>query len=201
MSTRGNDTRTRATTVRGHGIRALTAGAALCGTLLAVTGPAHAATNVAVAGAVLEINAGNMGDAITVSVDVDGSLLVTNTGDTVVAGAQCVAVTANQVDCASAGVARIRAAMNSGDDVLRNQTSLRARADMGAGTDWFEGGSAVDTVDGNDGNDTLLGGDGNDRLFGNSEDDFLVGEGGDDDADGGSDIDLCDAESEINCEL
>ncbi|MGP4100683.1 hypothetical protein [Nonomuraea sp. KM90] len=183
MSTRGNDTRTRATTVRGHGIRALTAGAALCGTLLAVTGPAHAATNVAVAGAVLEIRAGNLSDDVTVSVDVDGSLLVTNVTDTVNPGAQCAAVTANQVDCASAGVTRITAVMRNGHDVLRNQTSLRSRAEMGAGADTFTGGPARDVVFGSDGDDTL------------------VGEGGNDDADGGPNTDTCDAENEVGCEF
>ncbi|MBF8186424.1 hypothetical protein ITP53_11835 [Nonomuraea sp. K274] len=185
MSTRGNDRRSRAAVARRHGLRALTAGAALTGTLLVIAGPAHAATNVGVtAVGALAINAGNLDDDITVSVDVDGSLLVTNPVDVVMPVAPCVAVTANQVDCPSAGVVGISASTGNGDDVLRNQTALRSRADMGAGDDRFKGGPARDTVFGNDGDDTLVGDGGNNDV-----------------ADGGPNTDTCDAENEVNCEL
>ncbi|MEW9549457.1 hypothetical protein [Nonomuraea sp. NPDC050783] len=191
MSTRGNAPRARARVLRRNGVRALTAGAALAGCLLAVTGPAQAATGVRVAGSVLEVRAGAAADDIAVSVDTDGSLLVRNAADTVVAGALCVAVTADQVDCAAAGVTTVSVLTAEGDDLVRNRTALRSRVVLGPGADAFLGGLAADAVSG---------GDGDDRLSGLGGDDLLLGDAGTDTATGGDGTDRCDAEFETTCE-
>ncbi|GAA3610781.1 hypothetical protein GCM10022419_114740 [Nonomuraea rosea] len=186
--------------MRWYGVRALTAGAALTGTLLAITGPAHAVTgvNVAGGGTVLQIIAGNVPDNITVSV-VGGTLHVSNSADTVPAAAPCVAVTANEVACPAAGILRIGAATSNGDDTFINDTALPSRVDMGYGDDTFLGGSATDEVRGRDGNDKLLGRAGNDRLFGNPGDDIVDGQGGNDLANGGTGVDACTAEVTVLC--
>ncbi|MFI7706035.1 hypothetical protein [Nonomuraea sp. NPDC049480] len=182
MKTRRNDSRSRATIVRRYGVRALAAGAALSGTLLAVAGPAHAASNVVVTGGgTLQIIAGNGPDNITVFVGAGGRLHVRNTLDVVPAVAPCVAAGANEVSCPAAGIVRIKAATRGGNDTLRNFTSLRSRADMGRGKDRFFGGTARDVV------------------FGRAGDDVLNGLGGNDAANGGPGFDLCTAETRVLC--
>ncbi|MFG6191245.1 calcium-binding protein [Nonomuraea sp. JJY05] len=187
MSTRGNT----GTVLRRHGVRALTAGAALAAALIAIAGPAHAATGVSVTGSALEITGDHVADDIVVFVDTDGSLIVRNTGDTVVPGAACVAVTANEVDCSSAGVTAVVAATGAGDDSFRNRTSLPSKVALGTGADRFVGGLGRDLASGDEGDDKLGG------LAGN---DVLVGGAGVDTADGGAGTDRCDAETELFCE-
>ncbi|MFI7132546.1 hypothetical protein ACIBQ1_43190 [Nonomuraea sp. NPDC050153] len=191
MSTRGNDRRARATVLRRHGVRALTAGAALAAAMIAVAGPAHAATGVSVTGSALEITGDRVSDGIVVFVDADGSLRVRNTGDTVVPGASCVAVTANEVDCASAGVIAVVAGTGAGNDSFRNRTSLPSKVALGLGADSFIGGLGRDSASGDEGDDKLGG------LAGN---DVLVGGAGVDTTDGGDGTDRCDAETEFFCE-
>ncbi|MFC5828847.1 hypothetical protein [Nonomuraea insulae] len=172
--------------MRRYGVRALAAGAALTGALLAVAGPAHAATGVAVTGAgntVLEITGSGVSDDITVSVAANGWLHVSNAADVVPAVAPCVAVNANEVECPPGAIARIRAATGNGDDTFRNRTALPSRVDMDHGKDIFLGGPAADEVRGGDGNDDLRGQGGNNDA-----------------ADGGPGFDLCHAETEVACE-
>jgi hypothetical protein len=94
-----------------------------------------------------------------------------------------------------------------GDDSFTNNTSIRSRADGGAGRDTLRGGSGVDDLRGggdddrlfgnlgNDllygggGSDTIDGGAGNDREYGEAGDDHLYGGVGDDALYGGSDND------------
>ncbi|MFI7698939.1 calcium-binding protein [Nonomuraea sp. NPDC049480] len=190
MSTRGNDRRSRARVLRRHGVRALTAGAALTASLLAVAGPAHAATNVSVSGTVLQVVAGSASDDLVVFVS-GNRLIVSNTADTVVGAAPCVGLTANQVACPSAGISVISAVTGKGDDRLRNRTALRSKVDLGPGTDAFLGGL---------GSDIAFGGDGEDRLSGQAGNDTLVGDAGADSASGGDGTDRCDAEFETDCE-
>ncbi|MFC4113472.1 calcium-binding protein [Nonomuraea zeae] len=177
--------------LRRHGVRALTAAAALAATLLAVAGPAHATTNVSVSGGALQISSGAAADDIAVFVDTDGSLIIRNTADTVVASAPCVGLTANEVDCPSAGITAVTVNTGAGDDSFRNRTSLRTKAFMGTGADLFFGGLSRDIASGDDGND---------RLAGLAGDDLLIGGAGADTANGADGTDTCDAEIESNCE-
>ncbi|MCK2217536.1 hypothetical protein MF672_027640 [Actinomadura sp. ATCC 31491] len=190
-TTQAGERRSRARVLRRHGVRAVTAGAALAASLLAVAGPAHAATGVSVSGGVLEVHAGAAADDIAVFVDTDGSLLVRNAGDTVTAGGPCVLVNANQADCPSAGVTTVAVTTGSGDDLVRNRTTLRSRVTLGPGADGFVGGLARDAVSG---------GDGDDRISGLGGDDLLLGDAGTDTATGGDGTDRCDAEFETTCE-
>lgn len=81
-----------------------------------------------------------------------------------------------------------------GDDSFTNNTSIRSRADGGAGSDTLRGGSGVDDLRGGDnddrlfgnlGNDILYGGSGNDSIDGGRGNDREYGEAGDDDLYGG----------------
>jgi hypothetical protein len=139
MSTRGNGEQPRAAALSRHGMRALSAGAVMTASLLAVAGPAHADTNVGVAGEVLRISGGSASDDITVT-ESDGRLIVTNTGDIVIGVSPCVSVKVNQVSCPGAGVTTIAADTGGGNNTLRNQTALRSR--MGSSADVFFGGGS-----------------------------------------------------------
>ncbi|MEV4178328.1 hypothetical protein [Nonomuraea sp. NPDC049709] len=66
-------------------------------------------------------------------------------------------LSANEVSCPAAGILHIRAATRSGNDVLRNFTSLRSKVDMGPGKDTFFGGSARDVIFGRAGDDARNG--------------------------------------------
>ena len=73
-----------------------------------------------------------------------------------------------------------------GDDSFTNNTSIRSRADGGAGSDTLRGGAGVDE---------LWGGNDDDRLFGNVGNDVLYGGGGNDTVDGGAGNDRVFAEA------
>ncbi|MEV4169663.1 hypothetical protein [Nonomuraea sp. NPDC049709] len=189
-TTRGTERRSRATVLRRHGVRALTAGAALAAALIAVAGPAHATTNVSVSGAVLQITSGGVSDDLLVS-QVGGRLVVRNNGDLVIPAAPCVAVAKNEAVCPAAGITTISANTAAGDDTLRNRTTLRSRVVLGPGADMFIGGLDTDMASGDDGDDRLAG------LAGN---DVLLGGAGTDSANGGDGVDKCDAEILTDCE-
>ncbi|MEV0380929.1 calcium-binding protein [Nonomuraea sp. NPDC050643] len=189
MSTRGTERRSRATVLRRHGVRALTAGAALAASLAVFAGPAHAAGNVSVTGSVLEIVTSDLADDILVG-QVDGRLVVRNNGDVLIPGASCASVAKNEVVCKAEGVTHIVAITRPGDDIVRNRTLLPSRVSLGDGDDQFIGG--LDT-------DQVSGGNGNDRLAGLAGDDVLLGEAGKDSAHGGDGVDKCDAEIVTAC--
>lgn len=65
----------------------------------------------------------------------------------------------------------------------------------------INGYDGADTLSGEAGDDTIYGGNGNDSLYGGSGHDCLYGDAGDDYANGDSGNDLCDAETEVSCEL
>ncbi|GAA2204066.1 hypothetical protein GCM10009850_001600 [Nonomuraea monospora] len=191
MGTTGaTERRSRATVLRRHGVRALTAGAALAASLLAVAGPAHAAANVSVSAPILRITADGAADAITVT-QVGGRLVVRNDGGLLFPGAGCVATAKNVSVCDAEGVTTIAADTGAGDDTLTNRTTLRSRVVLGAGSDLFFGGTAVDMAAGEAGDD---------RMAGNTGDDVLIGGDGVDSANGGDGADKCDAETVTACE-
>ncbi|MEV0620629.1 calcium-binding protein [Nonomuraea sp. NPDC050404] len=189
-TTRGTERRSRATVLRRHGVRALTAGAALAGALMAVAGPAHATANVSVSGSVLQIDSDAASDNVLVT-QVGNRLVIRNDGGLLIPAAPCVATAKNVSVCPAEGVTTIVADLGDGDDRLENRTLLRSRAVLGAGADQFVGGAGVDMA---------FGDVGNDRLAGNAGDDVLLGADGLDSAHGGDGVDKCDAEILTACE-
>jgi len=65
----------------------------------------------------------------------------------------------------------------------------------------INGNDGADTLSGEAGDDTIHGGNGNDSLYGGSGNDCLYGDAGTDYANGDSGTDLCDAETEVSCEI
>ncbi|WP_155126336.1 calcium-binding protein [[Actinomadura] parvosata] len=182
--------RSRATVLRRHGVRALTAGAAVAASLFVVAGPAHAAADVSVSAPLLRITADGADDGITVT-QVGGRLVVRNDGGLLFPGAGCVASAKNVSVCDADGVTTIVADTGAGDDTLVNRTTLRSRVVLGAGADQFVGGTATDLAAGEAGDD---------RLAGLAGDDVLIGGDGLDSANGGDGTDKCDAETVTLCE-
>ncbi|MGJ6969077.1 calcium-binding protein [Streptosporangium sp. G11] len=194
MRTRRNVTKrepSRPGVIRRAGLRALAVGILVATPPLAFAGPALAGTNVIVTGNLLSVDAGNLADNISIDVDVDGSLVIRNSGDTLSTGGACQKVDDNTVRCPSTGITGIQASLQAGADTLRNNTALSMRAFLGAGKDSFSGGSARDTVSGQTGGDIMHGNDGDDVLEGNAGPDSVVG---------GAGRDVCTAEVRESCE-
>lgn len=143
-------------------------------TLLAAA-PAQAATPViastAFNGKIVRIAGSDVGESIVVSI-FNGKLSVANTLGSVQAGTGCVQVGA-AAQCGT-GVTGIGYNGGTGDDTIRNDTSLFLSAIGGPGSDRLNGGSA------------------NDKLVGGTGVDFL---------NGGIGTDTCDGENESSCEL
>jgi Ca2+-binding RTX toxin-like protein len=179
---------------RRTGIRALTTGALLAISAATITAtPAQAlTTNVTAISGKLSVNAGIVGDHITINVE-NGSLVVRNFNDAITAGSfTCANVDARTVRCNSAGITDILVNSQDGDDTVTNNTGLTSRVFLGPGGDTFSGGSARDFVNG--------GGD-NDLIDGNGGSDILIGDaGGFDQVFGGAGTDFCNAEAETSCE-
>ncbi|MGS2648772.1 calcium-binding protein [Streptosporangium sp. LJ11] len=151
-------------------------------TTAVLASPAHAA------GATVTVGSfGNMSVVGTTgndSIDINlfnGKINVTSSLHSVTAGAGCTQQGPNTASCS--GVSTIMVNVRSGEDTVRNNTSLFAEIFGSAGLDRLSGGS---------GRDILVGGTGNDVLTGN---------GGNDTTDGGPDVDTCNGETEENCEL
>ncbi|GIH78718.1 hypothetical protein [Planobispora longispora] len=180
---------------RRAGFRALATGALLL-ISAAATGAAPAQaqtfTNVTAISGKLSVNAGNVGDNITINVE-NGSLVVRNFNDTITAGSfTCTNVDARTVRCNSAGITNILVNSQGGADTVTNNTTLQSRVFLGPGSDTFIGGSARDFVNGDGSNDRLEGRGGSDILIGN--------DGASDQAIGGTNTDFCTAEAELSCE-
>ncbi|GAA2985449.1 hypothetical protein [Streptosporangium longisporum] len=157
----------------------LTAAGLAAGAVLAA--PAHAAGATVTVGSFQNMSV--VGTTGNDSIDIrplNGKITVSSVQHSVTAGAGCVQQGPNTVSCA--GVTNILVNVRTGDDVVRNNTSLFAEIFGSAGSDRLSGGS---------GRDILAGGSGND---------FLTGNLGNDTTDGGADFDTCSGESEPNCE-
>ncbi|GAA3441850.1 calcium-binding protein [Planomonospora venezuelensis] len=180
---------------RRTGFRALATGALLVVSAVATTAApaqAQALTNVTAIGGKLSVNAGDVGDNITINVE-NGALVVRNFNDTIIAGSfTCTNVDARTVRCNSAGITNILVNAQGGADTVTNNTALQSRVFLGPGGDVFAGGSARDFVNGDGGSDL---------LDGNGGDDILIGDAGiSDRAVGDAGTDLCTAETESLCE-
>jgi Ca2+-binding RTX toxin-like protein len=114
-------------------------------------------------------------NAITVSRDVAGNLLV-NGGAVRILGTTPTVTNTRSIELFGLG----------GDDTLTLDEAVGTlpRADIfgGAGNDTLTGGSGNDVLVGEDGNDSLLGKGGDDLLFGGSGNDILIGGAGTDQA-------------------
>ena len=182
----GNPLRPRPRGVR-NGVRLLAVGALAGGSVLSTAGPAAAVTGVSKNGNTLTATA-RAGVANNITVSASGTdFVVTDSADTVSAGAGCRAVAGNthQVRCASAGVTAI--VVNGGDlnDRLTGNvgvTSTSTTLNGGAGNDVLAAGASGQllTLNGGDGNDTLRGGAGGDLLDGGAGADSMRGAGGHD---------------------
>jgi Ca2+-binding RTX toxin-like protein len=82
-----------------------------------------------------------------------------------------------------------------------NGTSSSDTLNGGSAHECINGLAGDDTISGNAGDDTIHGGDGNDTIYGGSGNDCLYGDAGSDNVNGDTGTDLCDAESEVTCEL
>lgn len=146
------------------------------------------------------------------------TIVGTATEDTVVVSRQGGSVVASVTNASgtitqSFPAARVRSIAFSGlegADSFTNDTSVRCRADGGAGNDILRGGRAADVLIGGDdddqlfgnggndtasggtGDDVIRGGTGKDRLLGEDGFDTLFGEEGNDDLSGGADDDGLD---------
>jgi Ca2+-binding RTX toxin-like protein len=157
-------------------VRRLLAGTALAAGLLAATSvPANAATTAQFnpGTGTLSVNGDGLDNAITISRDAAGKILVNGGAVSVAGGTPTVANTA---------LMRV-SALGGNDTVTLNQAlGALPKANLfgGAGNDVLTGGAGNDQLFGEGGNDTLLGSGGVDLLFGGSENDALTGGDADD---------------------
>lgn len=157
--------------------RAISASLMIVAASLALTAPAHAATEIKVSSG--PISGGNSMSATgTPAPDVfqfdgssGGAVTVSSTSTGVVAGTGCVQVNPFAARCF--GIVLIEAFGGSGKDTITNNTNAR----MG--------------VNGGSDNDTLVGGSFRDTLNGGVGNDFANGRGG---------FDTCSVESFTSCE-
>ena len=121
----------------------------------------------------LSVFGDNLGNAVTISRNAAGTILVNGGAVAVKGGTPTVANTA-----------RIQVFGLNDDDILTLDETFGAlpAANLfgGFGNDRLTGGSSGDMLFGQSGNDTLFGKGGNDFLFGGSENDVLTGGTGDD---------------------
>ena len=136
------------------------------GAILATATPASAATVAGFAAGILTVRGDATDNAITVSRNAAGTILINGGAIAVAGGTPTVANTA-----------RISVAGLGGNDVLTvneaNGALPHAELSGGDGNDVLTGGSAADLLFGQGGNDTLLGKGGADQLFGGGGNDAL----------------------------
>lgn len=152
------------------------------GAMLAAAAPANAASIATFAGGILSVRGDGADNAITVSRNAAGAILVNGGAISVTGGTPTVANTT-----------RIQIFGLGGNDVIgldeTNGALPVAELFGGNGNDTLTGGSGADQLFGQGGNDTILGKGGTDQLFGGvgndtatggDADDQAFGQGGDD---------------------
>jgi len=148
--------------------RALAGTALAAGALAAAAVPAQAATTATFSAGVLSVNGDAANNAIAVSRDAAGKLLVNGGAVAVAGGTPTVANTA-----------RIQVFGLAGNDTITlseaNGPLPAATLFGGSGNDTVTGASGADRLFGQAGNDTLIGRGGNDVLFGGGDNDTLTG--------------------------
>ena len=159
--------------------RLLITGALAAGLVAATTAPAQAATTASFNAGVLTVLGDNADNAIVVSRNAAGQLLVNGGAINVAGGIPTVANTTS-----------VQVFGQGGNDTVTfneaNGALPAANLFGGVGNDVLTGGSGNDQVFGQTGNDTLLGRGGFDLLFGGDENDTLTGGDADDQAFGQS---------------
>src|SRR3954454_4147570 len=161
---------------RHHTARRALAAAGLAGAALGVVSvPAQAATTATFSAGTLSVSGDNLANAMAISRDAAGRILVNGGAVAVLGGTPTVANTT-----------RITLFGLGGNDTLTlneaNGALPAAQLFGGAGNDTLTGGSGADQVFGQGGNDTLLGKGANDALFGGPDNDTLTGGDADDHA-------------------
>jgi Ca2+-binding RTX toxin-like protein len=145
------------------------------GAILSTATPAGAATVAGFAAGILTVRGDAADNAITVSRNAAGTILVNGGAISVTGGTPTVANTT-----------RISVFGLGGNDVITldeaNGALPHAELSGGDGNDVLTGGSAPDLLFGQSGNDTLLGKGGTDQLFGSGGNDTLTGGDADDQA-------------------
>jgi len=135
------------------------------------------------AGGVLTVVGDNNANAVTVSRNAAGALLVNN-GAVTIAGAAATVANTTLINVSGLG---------GNDNVALDETNgvlPKASLSGGSGNDTLTGGAGADTLKGDEGNDSLLGKGGNDTLFGGGGNDTLLGNVGTDQAFGEAGNDL-----------
>ncbi|GAB3435622.1 hypothetical protein GCM10027569_88040 [Flindersiella endophytica] len=114
-------------------------------------------------------------------------LTVADTGDIVIPGDDCTAVSDHEVNCVLISNPRLDISTGDLDDTVVVRGPLGGVIHAGAGDDSVVTGDAPGTnlVTGDAGSDTLTGGSNGDRLLGGAGDDRLFGNGSNDTLDGG----------------
>lgn len=196
---------------QGWRLGAMLAGAALVGGSLLLSGAsaqAASGVNVTSSGGSLRVTAQQQaGKAHRIDVSlVNATFTVTDTGDVLLAGVGCTAVTANTVTCTAAGVDEIVISGAELDDKIVSSAPFDTTVFGQNGNDEITTGVGNDRLDGGNGNDTLTGGAGFDVLLGRNDNDVLLGAEGRDTLDGGfgadamsggADLDIADYSSRI----
>jgi Ca2+-binding RTX toxin-like protein len=125
----------------------------------------------------------------TVNTPTGTDIVVEDSGDLVIAGDDCTAVTTHRVECVQSGNPQLIISGGDLNDTLTNVTAIPAVMQGGAGDDKITAGDAVggtlNILTGDAGADTLTGGQHTDRLSGGAGADQLLGQDGNDTLDGG----------------
>jgi Ca2+-binding RTX toxin-like protein len=118
--------------------------------------PPPPATIAAVDGVLTFGSTGAANDAVSVALS-GGAYVVTESGDTLLPGDGCVAVSATQASCDAAGIASLSFDTGPGTDTVNLQPSVTAptTAMLGDGPDWLRSGPSDDVIDGGAGEDRL----------------------------------------------
>jgi Ca2+-binding RTX toxin-like protein len=107
----------------------------------------------------------SVGEPNQLAFTLEGSKLVVKDAVPVVAGSRCVSVTANAVECSTAGVSQIFADGGDANDTITNSTTIASDLRGGAGDDKLLGGEAADVMRGNPGVDEVRGNGGDDTII------------------------------------
>jgi Ca2+-binding RTX toxin-like protein len=169
----------------------------VAGLLLALAAPAsaHAATASVTTGTLSFVASDGKENAISVTVAAP-NFVITDTGESVTAGAGCSQVAPASVTCATAGITALNIDSRDGNDAISvGGTSLPTTLSGGEGDDQLTGSDGNDTLNGGAGADRLEGGLGTDTFNGDSGDDVLLGgtgTTGNDVLNGGTGTDVAD---------
>lgn len=118
-------------------------------------------------------------------------LVITDSADTISAGANCTLASTHSVRCSHAKTNQILLNLGDGNDTASVSASVTKPSTLNGdnGQDTLTGGGGKDTLNGLAGFDGLSGGPGADQLSGGPGNDLLAGGDGDDSLTGGTGID------------